>query len=87
MSRYDLFLLITVKYDMRIMYKTSNNCFPTLGYGLTESTASACVMDPYDMTYGRVGAPSSLIDLRLVSWEEGGYRITNKPYPQGEKGN
>lgn len=55
-----------------------------LGYGLTESTASACVMDPYDMTYGRVGAPSSLIDLRLINWEEGGYRVTNKPYPQGE---
>jgi long-chain acyl-CoA synthetase len=41
-------------------------------------------MDPYDMTYGRVGAPSSLIDLKLINWEEGNYRVTNKPYPQGE---
>lgn len=55
-----------------------------IGYGLTESTAAACVMDPYDMTYGRVGAPSSLIDLKLINWEEGNYRVTNKPYPQGE---
>lgn len=54
------------------------------GYGLTESTAAACVMDPYDMTYGRAGAPSSLIDLKLINWEEGNYRVTNKPYPQGE---
>lgn len=41
-------------------------------------------MDPYDMSYGRVGAPSSLVDLRLINWEEGNYRVTNKPYPQGE---
>lgn len=36
------------------------------------------------MTYGRVGAPTTMCDIRLVTWEEGGYRITNKPYPQGE---
>lgn len=41
-------------------------------------------MDKHDMTYGRVGAPSSLVDLRLINWEEGNYRVTNKPYPQGE---
>lgn len=36
------------------------------------------------MSYARVGAPSSMVDLRLVNWEEGNYRVTNKPYPQGE---
>jgi len=36
------------------------------------------------MSYARVGPPSSLVDLRLVNWEEGNYRVTNKPYPQGE---
>jgi long-chain acyl-CoA synthetase len=51
---------------------------------LTETTASATVMESDDKTYGRVGAPSSLIDLKLVNWEEGNYRVTNKPYPQGE---
>jgi long-chain acyl-CoA synthetase len=54
------------------------------GYGLTETTAASCVMDKHDMTYGRVGAPSSLVDLRLINWEEGNYRVTNKPFPQGE---
>jgi long-chain acyl-CoA synthetase len=51
---------------------------------LTETTAAACVMERADMTYGRVGAPSSLVDLRLINWEEGNYRVTNKPFPQGE---
>lgn len=36
------------------------------------------------MSYGRVGAPTTMCDIRLVTWEEGGYRVTNKPYPQGE---
>jgi long-chain acyl-CoA synthetase len=36
------------------------------------------------LTFGRVGPVSSLIDLRLINWEEGNYRVTNKPYPQGE---
>lgn len=37
-----------------------------------------------DMTTGRVGAPLTVNDFMLVSWEEGSYRITDKPYPRGE---
>jgi len=36
------------------------------------------------MTTGRVGAPLGCCDMRLVSWEEGNYRYTDKPYPRGE---
>uniref|UniRef100_U5EWU9 long-chain-fatty-acid--CoA ligase n=1 Tax=Corethrella appendiculata TaxID=1370023 RepID=U5EWU9_9DIPT len=54
------------------------------GYGLTETTSGATVMDHYDMQYGRVGAASSTNLIRLINWEEGGYRISNRPYPQGE---
>ncbi|KAI8123759.1 Long-chain-fatty-acid--CoA ligase 4 [Lucilia cuprina] len=54
------------------------------GYGLTETTSGATVMDYRDTQYGRVGAPLTVSEIRLVNWEEGGYRITNKPYPQGE---
>lgn len=36
------------------------------------------------MEYGVVGAPSSVNYIRLINWEEGNYRVTNKPYPQGE---
>ncbi|XP_014282035.1 long-chain-fatty-acid--CoA ligase 4 isoform X3 [Halyomorpha halys] len=54
------------------------------GYGLTESCSSATVMDRYDRSTGRVGAPTTGCDIRLVDWEEGNYRITDKPYPRGE---
>lgn len=54
------------------------------GYGLTETTSAAAVMDAYDMQYGRVGSPLTMCDIRLVNWEEGSYRVTNRPYPQGE---
>ncbi|CAG9854208.1 unnamed protein product [Phyllotreta striolata] len=54
------------------------------GYGLTESTSCAAVQDLYDMSFGRVGAPCTICDIKLVSWEEGNYRVTDKPYPRGE---
>lgn len=54
------------------------------GYGLTETTAGAAVTDKWSMEYNVVGAPSSSNYIRLINWEEGNYRVTNKPYPQGE---
>ncbi|XP_060516844.1 long-chain-fatty-acid--CoA ligase 4 isoform X2 [Cylas formicarius] len=54
------------------------------GYGLTESTSSACVQDITDMTFGRVGAPVTICEVKIVNWEEGNYRVTDKPYPRGE---
>lgn len=36
------------------------------------------------MTFGRVGAPTTVCDIKLVNWEEGNYRVTDKPYPRGE---
>lgn len=75
------------------------------GYGLTETTSCATIMDceylvldyfllfgmlfcglilGYDRTVGRVGGPATACDIKLVNWEEGNYRITDKPYPRGE---
>ncbi|KAH8416743.1 hypothetical protein KR222_000814 [Zaprionus bogoriensis] len=54
------------------------------GYGLTETTSAATVMDHNDMSYGRTGGPLTVCDIRLLNWEEGNYRVANKPYPQGE---
>ena len=55
-----------------------------IGYGLTETTASACVTSTYDRTTGRAGAPLMNVQIKLVNWDEGGYRITDKPHPRGE---
>ncbi|OXU20883.1 hypothetical protein TSAR_015234 [Trichomalopsis sarcophagae] len=56
----------------------------TQGYGLTETCSGATVMDPYDRSYGRVGAPTTVCDICLENWEEAGYRVTDVPHPRGE---
>ncbi|KAK5645740.1 hypothetical protein RI129_004204 [Pyrocoelia pectoralis] len=64
-----------------------NNCLCIniiQGYGLTETTSCATIMDRFDMSVGRVGGPATVCDIKLVNWEEGHYRITDKPYPRGE---
>nr|XP_033321296.1 long-chain-fatty-acid--CoA ligase 4 isoform X1 [Megalopta genalis] len=56
----------------------------TQGYGLTETTSCATVMDACDRSTGRVGAPTTVCDIRLENWEEAGYRVTDTPDPRGE---
>lgn len=56
----------------------------TQGYGLTETTSCATVMDLYDRSTGRVGAPTTICDIRLENWEEAGYKVTDTPHPRGE---
>ncbi|XP_043274109.1 long-chain-fatty-acid--CoA ligase 4 isoform X2 [Venturia canescens] len=56
----------------------------TQGYGLTETCSGATVMDTYDRSTGRVGAPTVICDIRLENWEEANYRVTDSPYPRGE---
>ena len=41
-------------------------------------------MDVDDLSTGRVGAPLSVNDIKLVNWEEGNYRSSDKPNPRGE---
>uniref|UniRef100_A0A1B6E8J8 long-chain-fatty-acid--CoA ligase n=1 Tax=Clastoptera arizonana TaxID=38151 RepID=A0A1B6E8J8_9HEMI len=54
------------------------------GYGLTETCSCATVMDSCDRTTGRAGAPATVCDIRLVDWEEGKYKVSDKPFPRGE---
>ncbi|KAK6142351.1 hypothetical protein DH2020_022699 [Rehmannia glutinosa] len=58
------------------------------GYGLTETCAGAAFSEWDDPSVGRVGPPllvaTSSSFLQLVSWEEGGYTISDKPLPRGE---
>lgn len=55
----------------------------TSGYGLTESSAMACILNPGWMQYGSVGGPVPCAEIKLVDASEAGYFSTNTP-PQGE---
>lgn len=54
------------------------------GYGLTETTAGGTAMEESDISVGRTGGPTTINQIRLINWEEGNYRVTNRPFPQGE---
>ncbi|KAL2524822.1 Long chain acyl-CoA synthetase 8 [Abeliophyllum distichum] len=54
------------------------------GYGLTETFAGAAFSEWDDKSVGRVGPPLPCCYIKLVSWEEGGYTVTDKPMPRGE---
>jgi len=54
------------------------------GYGLTETSACATLMQTDENSVGCVGPPAPGINIRLVNWEEGNYRVTDKPRPRGE---
>jgi len=54
------------------------------GYGLTETCATATIMNVDENSTGRVGPPVQNSKLKLINWEEGNYRVTDKPHPRGE---
>ncbi len=54
------------------------------GYGLTESCACGTIMDSDELTTGRGGPPLQGVEIKLVNWEEGNYKVTDKPNPRGE---
>jgi len=54
------------------------------GYGLTETASCATVTHTRDRVCGRAGAPLMDVDMKLVDWDEGNYRVTDKPNPRGE---
>lgn len=53
-------------------------------YGLTETCAGAAFTEWDDPSVGRVGPPLPCCYIKLVSWEEGGYTVADKPMPRGE---
>ena len=54
------------------------------GYGLTETASTATITDPDDISVGRVGTPLQGVDIKLASWSEGGYSVTDNVGPRGE---
>lgn len=53
-------------------------------YGLTETCAGATFSEWDDPSVGRVGPPVPCCYIKLVSWDEGGYKTSDKPMPRGE---
>jgi len=58
--------------------------FKISGYSLTETCCTGTVMDLSDLSTGTVGKPMTGLEIRLVDWEEGNYRVTDSPNPRGE---
>jgi len=54
------------------------------GYTMTETTCSGTCQVLGELSVGNVGGPMAGMEVRLIDWEEGNYRITDKPYPRGE---
>ena len=54
------------------------------GYGLTESCASGCGTNPFDVKAGHVGTPGRNVELKLVSVPDMNYLVTDKPEMRGE---
>jgi len=54
------------------------------GYTMTETTCTGTCMDPEDNSVGRVGPPMAGVEVKLVNWEEGNYRVSDRPNPRGE---
>ena len=55
------------------------------GYGLTETCACATIMDSDELTTGLVGPPLLGVQVSLINWEEGSYRVTDSPRPRGKE--
>ncbi|KAF2347956.1 AMP-dependent synthetase/ligase [Trinorchestia longiramus] len=66
------------------LFQTMFGCDIQVGYGSTETSACVSVMRAGDSRLGHVGPPNDGVLLKLRDWEEGGYRVTDKPNPRGE---
>ncbi|KAH6681132.1 long-chain-fatty-acid-CoA ligase [Plectosphaerella plurivora] len=55
-----------------------------IGYGLTETTAMGCLMNPFEWNTNNMGAMPASIEIKLVDFADAGYFAVNKPNPQGE---
>ncbi|KAF3903802.1 hypothetical protein AA313_de0203380 [Arthrobotrys entomopaga] len=54
-----------------------------IGYGLTETCANGCIMNPYQWSNTTLGAPVGAVEIKLVDYADAGYSTASNP-PQGE---
>ena len=71
-------------HSIRVSQFYSVRLFCLQGYGLTETASCATVTHVRDRKTGRAGAPLMDVDIKLVNWDEGNYRVTDQPNPRGE---
>ena len=45
---------------------------------MTETTCTGTCMEPEDNSVGRVGPPMAGVEIKLVNWEEGNYRVSDR---------
>ena len=64
--------------------RTCMGCPVLQGYGLTETCACSTMMELDEMSTERVGPPNQGVQIKLINWEEGNYRVTDQPKPRGE---
>lgn len=51
---------------------------------MTETAATATITEPDDISLGRVGTPLPGVDIKVVSWNEGGYSVRDNVGSRGE---
>lgn len=66
----------------RFMRSALNTCI-SQGLGATETFATASAQDTYNYD-SCIGYPWPGIKFRLQDWDEGGYKVTDKPHSRGE---
>ena len=76
--------LIPIRFTSFNSSLNLSNNLPKQGYSLTESTCSGTVMENSELTTGTSGKPMAGIEARLVDWDEGEYKVTDRPRPRGE---
>merc|ERR1712013_844850 len=54
------------------------------GWSMTETTCSGTLQVPGTMDIGLCGGAMAGMEVRITNWEEGTYKITDKPNPRGE---
>jgi len=54
------------------------------GWSMTETTCSGTLQVPGTMDIGLCGGAMAGMEVRITNWEEGNYKITDKPNPRGE---
>ena len=73
-----------LSHDTQKLIKSCLNIHLMQGYASTETTGAGCIMDRFDDSLGRVGAPLLGTRIKLEDWDEGGYKTSDVPNPRGE---